>query len=143
VEITLDIKIDGEGELKGEPNDVFDRVAKLREILNNSGIKTWSLTIARQAFTGHADAVGAALETATFAEPTLPTSEILVETLDLGSRAYNHLKRSGINTVGELISNSPQEIKAIPNLGPTILSEIKEVLSALGLSLKQDDEKGK
>src|SRR5918994_913315 len=46
-----------------------------------------------------------------------PMHDILIEELELGVRSYNCLKRAGIQTVGDLISKSENELNAIPNFG--------------------------
>ena len=41
----------------------------------------------------------------------------LIEELEIGVRAYNCLKRAGIQTVGDLVQRSESELNAIPNFG--------------------------
>ncbi len=43
--------------------------------------------------------------------------ERLIEELEIGVRAYNCLKRAGIQTVGDLVTHSESELNAIPNFG--------------------------
>ena len=62
----------------------------------------------------------------------------LIEELEIGVRAYNCLKRAGIQTIGDLVQKSESELKAIPNFGERSIDEVKEALSALGLSLRDD-----
>jgi DNA-directed RNA polymerase subunit alpha len=59
-----------------------------------------------------------------------------VEDLDLTIRSYNCLKREGIHTVGELVARSEADLLDIRNFGTKSINEVKEKLSALGLSLK-------
>ncbi len=59
-----------------------------------------------------------------------------VEDLQLTIRAYNCLKREGIHTVGELVARSEQDLLDIRNFGAKSISEVKEKLAQLGLSLK-------
>ncbi len=63
---------------------------------------------------------------------------ILIEELELGVRSYNCLKRAGIQTVGDLISKSENELNAIPNFGKKSIDEVIETLHARGLDLRQD-----
>jgi DNA-directed RNA polymerase subunit alpha len=63
---------------------------------------------------------------------------ILIEELELGVRSYNCLKRAGIQTVGDLISKSENELNAIPNFGKKSIDEVIETLEARGLHLRQD-----
>jgi DNA-directed RNA polymerase subunit alpha len=62
----------------------------------------------------------------------------LIEELEIGVRAYNCLKRAGIQTIGDLVQKSESELKAIPNFGERSIDEVKEALIALGLSLRED-----
>jgi DNA-directed RNA polymerase subunit alpha len=62
----------------------------------------------------------------------------LIEELEIGVRAYNCLKRAGIQTIGDLVQKSESELKAIPNFGERSIEEVKESLAALGLSLRED-----
>ncbi len=62
----------------------------------------------------------------------------LIEELEIGVRAYNCLKRAGIQTIGDLVQKSESELKAIPNFGERSIEEVKESLAALGLSLRDD-----
>jgi DNA-directed RNA polymerase subunit alpha len=73
--------------------------------------------------------------------PPLATGEgddRLIEELEVGVRAYNCLKRAGIQTVGDLIQRSESELNAIPNFGKRSTEEVIEALNALGLSLRDE-----
>jgi DNA-directed RNA polymerase subunit alpha len=67
-----------------------------------------------------------------------PMHDILIEELELGVRSYNCLKRAGIQTVGDLISKSENELAAIPNFGKKSIDEVVETLSQRGLNLRTD-----
>jgi DNA-directed RNA polymerase subunit alpha len=67
-----------------------------------------------------------------------PMHDILIEELELGVRSYNCLKRAGIQTVGDLISKSENELAAIPNFGKKSIDEVVETLHARGLDLRDD-----
>lgn len=58
---------------------------------------------------------------------------IPIEEMDFRIRTYNCLKRAGIDTLGELIALSEQELLAIKNLSQKGVLEIPERISALGL----------
>ena len=60
-----------------------------------------------------------------------------IEELNLSVRSYNCLKREGINTVGELIQRSEQELTDIRNFGQKSIDEVKSKLEELGLSLRE------
>jgi DNA-directed RNA polymerase subunit alpha len=62
----------------------------------------------------------------------------LIEELEIGVRAYNCLKRAGIQTIGDLVQKSESELKAIPNFGERSIEEVNESLAALGLGLRED-----
>jgi DNA-directed RNA polymerase subunit alpha len=66
-----------------------------------------------------------------------------VEELELSVRSYNCLKNANISTIRELVQKSEQEMLKTKNFGRKSLNEIKEILSAMGLSLGMKfDEKG-
>ena len=62
-----------------------------------------------------------------------------IEELELGVRSYNCLKRVGIETIGDLIAKSEQELAAISNFGKKSVEEVKETLDAHGLKLRGDE----
>jgi DNA-directed RNA polymerase subunit alpha len=62
----------------------------------------------------------------------------LIEELEIGVRAYNCLKRAGIQTVGDLVQRSESELNAIPNFGKRSTEEVMEALHALGLQLRDE-----
>jgi DNA-directed RNA polymerase subunit alpha len=63
-----------------------------------------------------------------------------IEELELGVRSYNCLKRVGIETIGDLVSKSENELAAIPNFGKKSVEEVKETLQAHGLNLRGDEQ---
>jgi DNA-directed RNA polymerase subunit alpha len=66
-----------------------------------------------------------------------------VEELELSVRSYNCLKNANISTIRELVVRSEQEMLKTKNFGRKSLNEIKEILSAMGLSLGMKfDDKG-
>ncbi|HKJ36018.1 MAG TPA: DNA-directed RNA polymerase subunit alpha [Solirubrobacterales bacterium] len=62
----------------------------------------------------------------------------LIEELEIGVRAYNCLKRAGVQTIGDLTAKSYSELTAIPNFGERSIEEVVEALTALGLSLREE-----
>ena len=60
-----------------------------------------------------------------------------IEELDLSVRPYNCLKRAGINTVGDLMQRTEEEIVSVKNFGRKSLDEVRDKLTTLGLSLKR------
>jgi DNA-directed RNA polymerase subunit alpha len=63
--------------------------------------------------------------------------DILIEELELGVRSYNCLKRAGIQTVGDLVAKSENELNAIPNFGKKSIDEVIETLHTRGLALRE------
>lgn len=61
-----------------------------------------------------------------------------VEELSLSVRSYNCLKREGVNTVGDLIQKSEQELMDIRNFGQKSIDEVKAKLEELGLDLREE-----
>ncbi len=59
-----------------------------------------------------------------------------IEELELGVRSYNCLKRVGIETIGDLVSKSEDELGAIPNFGKKSIEEVRDTLAGHGLSLR-------
>ncbi|MFA5162631.1 MAG: DNA-directed RNA polymerase subunit alpha [Elusimicrobiales bacterium] len=58
-----------------------------------------------------------------------------VDIIELSSRAANCLKAAKINTIGDLVVKTSDELKAIKNFGAKSLDEITEKLQGMGLSL--------
>ena len=59
-----------------------------------------------------------------------------IEDLDLSERPRNCLKRAQINTLGELLQKSEDDLLAITNFGQKSLDEVLEKLDSMGLSLR-------
>ena len=66
--------------------------------------------------------------------------EMTIEELDLSVRAYNCLKRAGINSVAELVLKNQEDMMKVRNLGRKSLEEVEQKLNGLGLGLKPTDE---
>ena len=58
-----------------------------------------------------------------------------VDELELSVRSYNCLKKTNIETIGELVEKTEAEMLKTKNFGRKSLNEIKETLDGLGLSL--------
>ena len=58
-----------------------------------------------------------------------------IDELDLTVRARNCLDSAQIETVGELVSKSDQDLLSVRSFGRTSLREVKRRLEELGLSL--------
>src|SRR5438034_1113266 len=68
---------------------------------------------------------------AEIAEPSLAhgMENFPIEELELGVRSYNCLKRVGIETIGDLVTKTENELAAIPNFGKKSIEEVKETLA--------------
>ena len=69
-------------------------------------------------------------------EPAPAYVEDPVEKLELSVRALNCLKREGINTIGELLNYSVEDLMDIRNFGEKSVLEVRDKIEAMGLSLK-------
>jgi len=65
--------------------------------------------------------------------------EMTIEELDLSVRSFNCLKRAGINTVGDLISRTEEDMMKVRNLGRKSLEEVINKLSAMGLAMASEE----
>ena len=83
---------------------------------------------------------GEAAVAETQAEPALAhgMENFPIEELELGVRSYNCLKRVGIETIGDLVTKTENELAAIPNFGKKSIEEVKETLGQHGLTLRGD-----
>ncbi|MGI5879564.1 MAG: DNA-directed RNA polymerase subunit alpha [Syntrophomonadaceae bacterium] len=66
--------------------------------------------------------------------------EMSIEELELSVRASNGLKRANINTVGDLIEKTREEMSKIRNLGQKSLEEIERKLKELELGFKKPED---
>jgi DNA-directed RNA polymerase subunit alpha len=68
-----------------------------------------------------------------------PDLDLPIEDLDLSERPRNCLKRAQINTVGELLTKTPDDLLTITNFGQKSLDEVIAKLDERGLSLRTRD----
>jgi DNA-directed RNA polymerase subunit alpha len=68
-----------------------------------------------------------------------PDMDLPIEDLDLSERPRNCLKRAQVNTIGELLQKTDDDLLAITNFGQKSLDEVLEKLDERGLSLRQKD----
>ena len=66
--------------------------------------------------------------------------EMTIEELELSVRAYNCLKRAGINSVAELVQRNQEDMMKVRNLGRKSLEEVEQKLQELGLGLRPNEE---
>ena len=74
------------------------------------------------------------------AETSEKKLDMSIEEMDLTVRAYNCLKRAGINTVAELVQRNKEDMIKVRNLGRKSLEEVEEKLANMGLKLQDSDE---
>ena len=67
---------------------------------------------------------------------TSPDLDLPIEDLDLSERPRNCLKRAQINTVGELLTKTEDDLLNITNFGQKSLDEVKQKLDERGLTLR-------
>ena len=65
--------------------------------------------------------------------------ETSIDDLDFSVRAYNCLKRAGINTLGDLTEKSELEMMKIRNLGKKSLKEVIDKIKEMGLRFRDED----
>jgi DNA-directed RNA polymerase subunit alpha len=65
-----------------------------------------------------------------------PDLDLPIEDLDLSERPRNCLKRAQVNTVGELVQKSEDDLLAITNFGQKSLDEVLAKLDERGLALR-------
>jgi DNA-directed RNA polymerase subunit alpha len=78
------------------------------------------------------------LELGEVASPTStsPDLDLPIEELDLSERPRNCLKRARVDTIGQLVQKSEDDLLAITNFGSKSLEEVIEKLDERGLSLR-------
>ncbi len=69
-----------------------------------------------------------------------PDLDLPIEDLDLSERPRNCLKRAQVNTIGELVERTADDLLAITNFGQKSLDEVIQKLDERGLSLRNKGE---
>jgi DNA-directed RNA polymerase subunit alpha len=65
-----------------------------------------------------------------------PDLDLPIEELNLTERPRNCLKRAQVDTIGQLLEKTTDELLAITNFGQKSLDEVNEKLDERGLSLR-------
>jgi DNA-directed RNA polymerase subunit alpha len=68
-----------------------------------------------------------------------PDLDLPIEDLDLSERPRNCLKRAQVNTVGELVLKTEDDLLAITNFGQKSLDEVLQKLDERGLALRNKE----
>jgi len=128
--LTLDITTDGSVDPK-------DALAEAAEIL----IRQLAIFTDIEKIEGFRDAATAGDGDSATPETALAhgMENFPIEELERGVRSYNCLKRVGIETIGDLVMKTENELAAIPNFGKKSIEEVKETLSQHGLTLRGDN----
>jgi DNA-directed RNA polymerase subunit alpha len=66
--------------------------------------------------------------------------EYPIEDMDFSVRTYNCLKKASVNTVGELVLQSADDLMAIRNFGERSLQEVISKLAQFELALRSEEE---
>jgi DNA-directed RNA polymerase subunit alpha len=128
--LTLDITTDGSVEPKDALAEAADiLITQLRQFANADVLDALDATAAAAAAEGNAADTASANGMENFP----------IEELELGVRSYNCLKRVGIETIGDLVQKTENELAAIPNFGKKSIEEVKETLQQHGLNLRGDN----
>ena len=117
--LVLDVETDG----SIEPREALSSSGKtLRELLG--------------LFADVGEGIGLELGDVVEAESTSPDLDLPIEALDLSERPRNCLRRAQIQTVGELVLKTEDDLLNITNFGQKSLEEVVAKLDELGLSLR-------
>ncbi len=65
-----------------------------------------------------------------------PELDMPIEDLLLSQRPHNCLKRAQVNTIGDLVTRSEEELMGLPNFGAQSINEVKAKLDERGLALR-------
>ena len=71
---------------------------------------------------------------------TSPVMGMAVDEIELSVRAYNCLRRAGINSLEELTQMTEDDLLKVRNLGIKSMKEVVEAMRKKGLSIKSSDE---
>lgn len=72
-------------------------------------------------------------------DPKVKALETSIDDMEFSVRAYNCLKRSGINTMQDLVNRKESDMMKIRNLGKKSIKEVLDKVKEMGLSFRDDD----
>ncbi|MFP4026260.1 MAG: DNA-directed RNA polymerase subunit alpha C-terminal domain-containing protein [Candidatus Brocadiia bacterium] len=103
---------------------------EIKDMLSRHGLSLGEETVdAEEADSGRAD---------TQTEEMMEKMDTPVEFLSLSTRCRKCMEKLNIETVGDLVEHTEEELLETPNFGRTSVGEIKTKLSELGLSLSEE-----
>jgi DNA-directed RNA polymerase subunit alpha len=117
-----------EAELLASKNFGETSLVEIKEMLTSKGLRLGQLAAERQPLEVFEPEMLSADEQALLAKP--------VSDLNLSVRARKCMIRLGINTIGELIRRTGDDLLECKNFGVTSLNEVREKLSSLSLKLR-------
>jgi len=121
--LVLDVETDG----SLSPSEAMSSAGKtLRELLG--------------LFADMDEGIGLELGDVVAAESSSPDLDLPIEALDLSERPRNCLRRAQVQTVGELVEKTEEELLNITNFGQKSLEEVTAKLDELGLSLRSSSD---
>ncbi len=118
--LEIDIETDGSIEPKEALASAGDTLRSLVDLIANLSDEPQGLALGEVASTAS----------------TSPDLDLPIEDLDLSERPRNCLKRAQINTVGELLTKTEDDLLNITNFGQKSLDEVKQKLDERGLTLR-------
>jgi DNA-directed RNA polymerase subunit alpha len=118
--LEIDIETDGSIEPKEALASAGDTLRSLVDLIANLSDEPQGLSLGEVASTAN----------------TSPDLDLPIEDLDLSERPRNCLKRAQINTVGELLTKTEDDLLNITNFGQKSLDEVKQKLDERGLTLR-------
>ena len=93
-------------------------------------------------FAGVGEGIGLELGDVVAAESGSPDLDLPIEALDLSERPRNCLRRAQIESVGQLVTRTEEDLLDITNFGQKSLEEVVAKLDELGLSLTAATDTG-
>ncbi len=118
--LEIDIETDGSIEPREALASAGDTLRSLVDLIANLSDEPQGLALGEVASTAN----------------TSPDLDLPIEDLDLSERPRNCLKRAQINTVGELLTKTEDDLLNITNFGQKSLDEVKQKLDERGLTLR-------
>ena len=128
-------------------DSIYTPVSKVTLEITTNGtiVSDEALSLSAKILTDHLNLFVDLSEVAAEAETLVVKDEVktervldkIIEEMDFSVRAYNGLKRAGINTVADIVEMSEADMIKVKNLGHKSVEEVKVKLTELGLSLKK------
>jgi len=98
-------------------------------------------SVAKASAASEAAAAPATTAATTVPAGSTPDEALPIDVLNLSSRAWSSLRQDGIQTLGDLTRRTEQQLRAIENIGPASLADIKSKLADRGLGLAESADK--